>query len=137
MTQRLSEIKSRLAAATPGKWHFHGDRPYTGTEYGDCHLDGLFGGDWNKSDKDLIANAPADLAWLIEQVETAQNHNEVNAGLARVRLEENLKLKAELDVASERLNWACGHGIGSHCDQEPCGVRVRILNTLERMGRGK
>lgn len=66
MSDRINEIKSRLDAATPGPWH--NVYPFiVANEYmqgGICTVE--IG---QKPDADLIAHAPADIAWLIEQYE--------------------------------------------------------------------
>lgn len=76
MPDRLQEIRARLDAATPGPWQYHPDpigalcgpdgrniiTPYAG--YGDSS-------DW--PDINLIAHAPADIAWLLDEVERLRN----------------------------------------------------------------
>ena len=73
MPDRLNEIRARLDAATPGPWWTAEQRrPYsnpiwsrsddpvtTGETIGSIYL---------QPDADLIAHAPADIAWLLDEV---------------------------------------------------------------------
>lgn len=59
MNNRIDEIRARLDAATPGPWEVVCDTT--------SDVVGVLDGDYD--DADLIAHAPADLAWLIEQYE--------------------------------------------------------------------
>lgn len=70
---RFDEVKARLRAATPGPWEGHNLTGDTGVI---CHEDGIVyaGGDIlhvvglkNHDDLRLIANAPADIKYLIEE----------------------------------------------------------------------
>lgn len=70
---RLAQIKSRLAAATPGPWSWlrdeyraDGPRPVCRISCIEGDIALTYG---NTHDADLIANAPGDLAWLIAEVE--------------------------------------------------------------------
>lgn len=77
MPNRLQEIRARLDAATPGPWWTAEQRrPYnnpiwsrsddpvtTGETIGNIYL---------QPDADLIAHAPADIAWLLGRVEALQ-----------------------------------------------------------------
>jgi hypothetical protein len=58
MPDRLAEIRARLDAATPGEWPF-GEMVR--------HL--------LPPDADLIAHAPADIAWLLAEVERLRTGN--------------------------------------------------------------
>jgi len=69
---RIDEIRERLDKATPGPWHLHSQ------EGGDIHditgrVDDEHGviiyAECESSDADLIANAPADLAWCLRKIE--------------------------------------------------------------------
>ncbi len=68
---RIDEIKKRLAAATPGPWLKH-EAYHVICKVGEalhgivCRLPP------KDTDADLIANAPADLAYLIERLEAAE-----------------------------------------------------------------
>ena len=72
MPDRLQEIRARLDAATPGPWEnefgvvadANGNRHYIPNEYGDWD---------NPADPDFIAHAPADIAWLLDEVERLRN----------------------------------------------------------------
>ena len=82
-SNRLAQIKSRLAAATPGPW-----RAVRNNAMGETWFNIGADGDENIlsmvddlndecltqkiSDAELIANCPADLAWLIERCEKLQ-----------------------------------------------------------------
>ena len=74
---RFDEIRARLRKATPGPWHPNPDG--TGEEGDGCvwfedanlgRVDVICGtAFWNKADADLIAHAPADLAYLLEIID--------------------------------------------------------------------
>lgn len=55
VTERLQEIRQRLDAATPGDWPF-----------------GELARHLLPADADLIAHAPADIAWLLDRIEALQ-----------------------------------------------------------------
>lgn len=69
MTDRLQEIRARLNAATPGPWHRHDDEPWvtnSATPPMRIIATGLRG---QRENAELIAHAPADIAWLLDEVE--------------------------------------------------------------------
>ena len=59
MPDRLQEIRARLDAATPGPWEVVCNTT--------SDVVGVLDGDYD--DADLIAHAPADIAWLLEEVD--------------------------------------------------------------------
>lgn len=71
MSDRLQEIRARLDAATPGPWEWRewscGDEAITGPDNTGfvVNVDETT----PHADADLIAHAPADIAWLLEKVE--------------------------------------------------------------------
>lgn len=71
MTDRLAEIRARLNAATPGPWEWRewscGDEAITGPDNTGfvVNVDEAT----PHADADLIAHAPADIAWLLDEVE--------------------------------------------------------------------
>ena len=68
MTDRLAEIRARLDAASwrnPSGWEVGWDAR--------AEIVGVRGGDFD--DADLIAHAPADIAWLLDEVERLRNTN--------------------------------------------------------------
>jgi hypothetical protein len=71
MSDRMGEIRGRLAAATPGPWAAEFDA--CSQCGGEWWVDGPPGGRHAqfamKADAEVISNAPADLAWLIGEVE--------------------------------------------------------------------
>ena len=92
---RVDAIRARLNAATPGPWEFVPGR-FGGIKYTFTGWDGEPAQDYVISETydgelvgerpgnaELIANAPADLAWLLEQLEAAQ----ARAAAAEARLE--------------------------------------------------
>ena len=96
-TDRVAAIRARLAAATPGPWKWFGrghNRAWAlghRSGRGSAVLDGDLNGDGDacvgfnrRADATLIANAPADLAWL---------------------LEENARLTAELESWDDHSCW--------------------------------
>ena len=60
MSDRLTEIRARLDAATPGEWPMGALVPYL-----------------LPSDADHIAHAPADIAWLLDEVERVTNERDI------------------------------------------------------------
>lgn len=93
MAEREQEIRERLAAATPGPWWVEGmggitmDGKRDGYHVHANAPDGrLFrvgaGNRSSESDAELIANAPADLAYLLEELERVRKLLEVYDGSA-------------------------------------------------------
>lgn len=79
---RIAQIRARLEAATPGPWDERRQDDYACAAYysiwgGDAEV---IATDWNdeqypptrQADCDLIANAPADLAYLLSELAAAQ-----------------------------------------------------------------
>ena len=104
MSGRLDEIRERWAEVTPWPWSQDENIP---TKL--CGVDGvtfawvLTGGDtsgtWtqqNQRDMDALANAPADVAWLVDELATFRDANE----RAHLTL---LAVMAERDEARARL----------------------------------
>ena len=67
--ERIKEIRERLGAATPGPWSVLDLSDETGTDYTVEGSDVQIGPVWALADAAFIANAPADIAYLLEQVE--------------------------------------------------------------------
>ncbi len=97
---RADQIRARLAAATPGPWSVAGwyDKTVITTAWAQDHGDPEFRGPFMSAttttarDANLIANAPADLAWLLaERADWIER-----AGSEAQRADE----------ASERADWA-------------------------------
>jgi hypothetical protein len=101
---RLAEIQARLAAASPGPWWWD-------TACGQLHLRSqpwpapcLFGHggerhpteDLSKADADLIEHAPADIDWLVGEVETWRKAWEIMAPELKASIRQQLGL-AHLD----------------------------------------
>ena len=67
--QRIAEIRARLDAATPGPWK----RSLSGSHYNPwkVHRGAILVALSGEAveDADLIAHAPADIAWLLDEVE--------------------------------------------------------------------
>jgi len=67
VSNRLTEIRARLHAATPGPWldaeHYvwGGDPRFMVVEHAPCRTDARF-----------ISHAPTDIAWLLDEVEEAR-----------------------------------------------------------------
>lgn len=72
--QRIAQIRARLAAATPGPWAAwqNKDAEPEVSQQGSYYM-GLVAtpshqpADYGRANADLIANAPADLAWLLAE----------------------------------------------------------------------
>ena len=69
---RLTEIRARLDAATPGPWERHPSEPWIYVRRGPFTVN-IIGTQLRAAqqhgDADLIAHAPADIAWLLAEVE--------------------------------------------------------------------
>lgn len=64
---RTDEIADRLNAASPGKWKAGGDTVnYKVKVGGDLDVCTCWAGE---SDAEFIANAPADIEWLLQEIE--------------------------------------------------------------------
>lgn len=78
MSGRLDEIRARWAEVTPWPWSQDGNnakklRGVDGDTFAWVLPDGDTSGTWteqNQRDMHALANAPADVAWLVKQVET-------------------------------------------------------------------
>ena len=70
MPDRIAEIRARLDAATPGPWLVRNGWVDLNNLHGDVIPVGH-----NDADADLIAHAPADIAWLLDEVERLRNTN--------------------------------------------------------------
>lgn len=92
----LEPIKARLAAATPGIWYFDVDGLPPSERGGVRVLDNwLFWEDEaTAEDTDLIANAPADLAALVKEVE---NQREIINGLRKWAVDIAVASQKELE----------------------------------------
>jgi hypothetical protein len=130
MSERLDEIKARLAAATPGPWRWS-DTPIgegatlrspsvedeTVESWERAHIidDGSAGGEYSSMlkapDADLIAHAPADLAFLLEEVETA---HAVERGLSQ--------------LLAAVAGW-----LGLDTSEEPCEPAEELREAIERL----
>lgn len=78
MSDRVEEIRARLDAATPGPWGT--DERYHGKVYCDDSLGSMVADTGSRytiaitrekeaANADLIAHAPADLAWCLAEIE--------------------------------------------------------------------
>ena len=65
---RTEEIRARLDAATPGLWERENDGTGSTITSDTRGIGQAFNINW-RNDADLIANAPADLAWLLDENE--------------------------------------------------------------------
>jgi hypothetical protein len=73
MSERVDEIRQRLEAATPGPWKADATENDVPVVCVDGPIPGtatvLFEGDWaEQPDAELIAHAPTDLAFLLDEV---------------------------------------------------------------------
>ena len=119
---RLAQIKARLTAATPGPWKAYNENEppygalwcvanelYHNPKSDDDRALGLQLECGTKEDAELIANAPTDLAWLIERCE---------------------KLEAVADAAK---GW---RDCNSYREDEYASLLLRALAALESDGEG-
>jgi hypothetical protein len=76
---RIQQIRDRLGAASQGPWHAVDLRHQRGGQIRIFPKRGMFlanvlrSGDNPDADAALIANAPADIAWLLDQLQEALN----------------------------------------------------------------
>lgn len=114
MTTRIDEIRARLAAATEGPWDRRDESRARGPAR--VHLRGahdpdgytLVGVIHSHRDADLIANAPADLAYLLEQVRALGIlAREVSAARDSLSAQRD-EARAERDEAREGRREALG-----------------------------
>ncbi len=101
MPDRLQEIRARLDAATPGPWV----RNYDNGEVVVMDPDDgrtMIGNVTFTRNIDLIAHAPADIAWLLAALESERRHSAMLAQRIDGHLLENVRLLAEV----ERLHGA-------------------------------
>ena len=86
MSDRLNEIRARLDAATPGPWRY-APNPLGGI----VDSDGRYiiapycgyGDERDMPDVLLIAHAPADIAWLLNEVERLRRDESVVQGVTK------------------------------------------------------
>ena len=73
MPDRLAEIRARLDAATPGPWfHYPGEPWVTNATDEPRIIVATVSPRMTGDNADLIAHAPADIAWLLAEVERLQ-----------------------------------------------------------------
>jgi radical SAM superfamily enzyme YgiQ (UPF0313 family) len=106
----LGPIKARLAAATPGPWEAMPSKNKGGVDkfvgppgcdFPVCEMFVI----WEKwgDDMYLIANAPTDLAALVEEVERLREQVEHNKATMLPILEEVARLKRQREVSQAQL----------------------------------
>ena len=127
MSERIDEIRERLDKATPGPWKatyeaaddwvsITGQGFYDGGHWMTCPevatCEGIVG-----PDADLIANAPADLAWLLGEVE--------RLSAERMQPEQPEPTAAEVLAAAEESEhheqWGYDENGFPHCE---CGASL-------------
>lgn len=107
---RTEEIRTRLAAATPGPWHAWDRGIGWEVHEGDgcaqrmcMEINSEFRETFRAGDAALIANAPADLAYLLGRIEALEG--------------KNAALEAVVDAARKlvtRIEAEGGHGYAVH-----------------------
>lgn len=137
---RIAAIRARLAAATSGKWLL--DYPNAGYF---THLPGhiwsenkdLIANDVSPVDADLIANAPCDLAWLLDELEAANHRADMAAVREAVKsanylmdvVEEKALVGAVIEAARQ---WDHEWSVAPFCnDSEGEWVSLRSANWKE------
>lgn len=101
MSDRLTEIRARLDAATPGPWDTQGPCMSGDGTYGVFADDGA--GEptlalrMSPPDADLVAHAPDDLAWLLAALESERRHSATLSKRVDRHLLENVRLLAEVE----------------------------------------
>lgn len=135
--ERVSEIRARLAAATQGQWIVG-----AGVHYGSIvavnddgeRLDFIcqdLDMDDRPEDRDLIANAPADLAYLLDRV--AALEAEGNA-LRAMFVEAAAELRRRAEVVRGLAACANGEGGRARCDAK-ASAYAHAAELVERGGR--
>lgn len=74
---RTDEIVGRLKAAMPGKWKAGGDTVNYKVTVGDLDVCTCWAGE---SSAEFIANAPADIEWLLQRIEDLEEALEEECG---------------------------------------------------------
>ena len=74
---RSDEIADRLKAASPGKWKVGGHMRNYKVASGDLDVCTCWAGE---SDAEFIANAPADIEWLLRRIEDLEEALEEECG---------------------------------------------------------
>ncbi|THV25986.1 hypothetical protein [Glycomyces paridis] len=136
-TDRLAEIRARLDAATPGPWQDAGDVSGIETASGERITIGDDSGYGcvyiDDGDRDLLANAPADLTYLLDVAEDCE---------ARLAAKQHLvdSLQGRLDTAEGQLDgWllAPHHDTGGEYGlYHDCAVDEAAIGIGERSLRG-
>lgn len=129
MTDRIDEIRVRLASATPGPWEYQaatdgdpGNGPTHHIVLGPERTRGfrVARTDWDRqgdADAEFIANAPTDIAYLLGVADDAQDAIYVLAGCVAKEREENDRLQSRLQRAEALIqSKACP---GSHAAHSP------------------
>lgn len=132
---RIAQIRARLGAATPGPWQTWPDGADESVESASvgrfvCHMNSNMR--QFREDASLIANAPADLAWLLAEVErleaervhaadTIRRLNGLNGHLGRlldVSRDTINELTMERDAATARAERVIDGILSDLCDME-------------------
>lgn len=122
----IDAIKARLEAATPGPWEMAGGNEWVspiGIEVGPCADEGV-----RQQDAEFIANAPSDIAALIEEVERLRGHIDrwVRGPLGRAYLSNLTKPPTAEQLAKHRHD---GIGYCKECSGAmalwPCPIEVQ------------
>lgn len=157
MTTRLSEIKARLAAATPGPWsladsgrgwnngvmcpedhegvqtgHNHGTRSWSRFVAVPAHGHGCEVGSDNYKNMEFIANCPTDIEWLCGEVERLEKDNNLKNIVLQSQNTQLASLEAKMKVARMSLMmhhdmWAFDNG---ECSGE-CGYTCSTLAEID------
>ncbi|MEU7597524.1 hypothetical protein AB0B79_31505 [Streptomyces sp. NPDC039022] len=74
---RLTQIKARVEAATPGPWHVDRHEPSLSrlvrSHDGTLDIDFGYVGNCTQPDAEFVAHAPDDVQWLVNQLERARS----------------------------------------------------------------
>lgn len=110
MPSREDEIRARLEAATPGPWETDVDYPYR--QKGILHFKSVGAAIWwgsipsanqeMKSNAEFIANAPTDIAYLLDELRKQRGYEETHIANLDLLRAENQRLRERLGEA-ERL----------------------------------
>ena len=126
MTDRIDEIRERLTSATPGPWRIDENDPTSFDSIVSTANDEPWG--WVEvarslgPDSDLIASAPADIAFLLAEVERLTAANDRLARIASqvaVTLEEGKR---------DLMAHAWDRGAGDMAEWINCGADAAPIN---------
>ena len=131
-TNRIDAIRDRIFELTALPWHRDGTRiiDRLGQLVADLHVPGRDPQPWHITDADLIAHAPADVAWLLTELDERERNlrtlKRAEPAAARERDElraEVSQLRVDLDTQTRMVHCARVNAYVTCTDCHPDGTR--------------